>query len=155
MQEQLINLIITVLSGVFVYVISQWYTEFVVRPIQEYKCLKAKVAKLLILHAQFYSNPWVYGTDGDCTAWNAASADIRELAAEVAAFAEVKPFQLLVFHAIPTKKSLIEASRYLIGLSNSFFISSQGENRYMDRVIEYPDIIKKNMRITHAKRKKR
>lgn len=153
MQEQLINLIITVLSGVLVYVISQWYTEFILRPVQEYKQLKAKVAKLLILHAQYYSNPQVYGDGGNCFAWSAAANEIRELAAEVAAFAEIKPLQIFVLWAIPRKKKLLEAQSYLIGLSNSFFTTRNGEDRSIDRVYEYPNIIRKNMGITYPRKK--
>lgn len=152
MKEQLSNLLITVISGVSVYVLSQWYTEFILRPIQDYKSLKAKTAKLLVLHAQYYSNPQIYDDGGDYSAWSAASADIRELAAEVAAFVEVKPFQLFVFYAIPSKKNLLEAYHYLIGLSNSFFTTRSRENRCMDRAIEYPEIIKKYMRITHERK---
>ena len=149
MIEQVIGMILTVASGVLVYVISQWFTEFVARPIQAYKGLKAKVAKLLILHACYYSNPWIYDTDGDSSAWKAASIEIRELSAEVAAFAELKPFHPLVFYAIPTQKRLGEASKYLMGLSNSFFTTGSGEGRCIDRVVEYPDIIRKNMGISH------
>ena len=152
MIEQLIGIILTVASGVLVYVISQWFTEFVARPIQEYKCLKAKVAKLLILHACYYSNPWIYDTDGDSSAWKAASVEMRELSAEVAAFAELKPFHPFVFYAIPTKKHLGEASKHLMGLSNSFFTTRSGEDRCIDRVCKYPDIIRKNMGITYTKK---
>lgn len=152
MSEDLNNLLITIISGVGVYVFSQWYTEFILQPIKEYKQLKAKVAKQLILHAQYYCNPWAYGAEGDCAAWKFASQEIRELAAEVAAFAEIKPSQMLVFYAMPCKKNLLEAQYYLIGLSNSFFTSNSGMNYCIDRVIEYPEIIKRNMRITYKKK---
>lgn len=148
MGEELSNLLITIISGVVVYILSQWYTEFILRPIQEYKQLKAKVAKFLILHAQYYSNPRLYDESEKCPAWSAASDDIRELAAEVAAFAEIKPFHLFVFYVIPTRKHLGEASKYLVGLSNSFFTTRNGEDRSIDRAINYPDIIRKNMGIS-------
>lgn len=155
MNEDLKNLLITIFSGVAVYVLSQWYTEFALRPIQEYKQLKAKTAKLLVLHAQYYSNPQFYDESEKCPAWSAASDEIRELAAEVAAFAEIKPLQIFVFWAIPSKKKLLEAQRYLIGLSNSFFTSRSGEDRCIDRVYEYPDIIRKNMGISPKRQKKK
>ena len=153
MNDDLKNLWITVISGVTVYVLSQWYTEFILRPIQDYKKLKAKVAKLLVLHAQYYSNPLVYGEGGNEAVWSAAADEIRELAAEVAAFAEIKPLQIFVFLAIPRKKKLLEAYHYLIGLSNSFFTTRNGEDRCIDRVYEYPDIIRKNMGITYTRKK--
>lgn len=155
MSEELLNLLITIISGVVVYILSQWYTEFILRPIQEYKQLKAKVAKFLVLHAQYYSNPRFYDESEKCPAWSAASDDIRELAAEVAAFAEIKPPQIFVFLAIPRKKDLLEAQVYLIGLSNSFFMTRNGEDRCIDRVYEYPDIIRKNMGISPKRQKKK
>lgn len=155
MKTELWNLLATVLSGVLVYVISQWYTEFILRPIQEYKRLKAKTANLLILHAQYYANPQIYGDGGDFSVRFAASTEIRELAAEVAAFAEVKPFHPFVFCAIPTKKSLSKASRCLIGLSNSFFTTRARENVCFDCAIDYPEIIKKHMWIACSRKKKR
>lgn len=155
MNEDLKNLLITIFSGVAVYVLSQWYTEFVLRPIQEYKQLKAKTAKLLVLHAQYYSNPQFYDESDNCPAWSAASNEIRELAAEVAAFAEIKPCHLWVFLAIPPKKKLLEAQSYLIGLSNSFFTTRNGEDRCIDRVYEYPDIIRRNMGIAPKRDKKK
>ena len=129
MHEQLTNLIITVLSGVGVYVISQWYTEFLLRPIQEYKNLKAKVAKQLVLYAPFYLEPWIYDDNGDCSEWLIAEKTIRELAAEVAAFAEIKPYHVFVFYVIPSKSKLIEAHSLLIKLSDACVISRGGTTK--------------------------
>lgn len=155
MKTELWNLLATILSGVAVYVVCEWYTEFALRPIQEYKKLKAKVAKLLVFHAQYYSNPRLYDDSESCPAWSAASDEIRELAAEVAAFAEIKPCHLWVFLAIPPKKKLLEAQSYLIGLSNSFFTTQSGEDRCINRAYEYPDIIRQNMGIASKRQKKK
>ena len=155
LDSELWQLMVTILSGVFVYVLSQLFTEFILRPIQEYKQLKAKVAKFLVLHAQYYSNPRFYDESENCPAWSVASNEIRELAAEVAAFAEIKPCHLWVFLAIPRKKKLLEAQSYLIGLSNSFFTTRNGEGRCVDRVYEYPDIIRQNMGIAPKRQKKK
>ena len=57
MKAEFWNVFVTIVSGVGVYILCELYAEFVLRPIQEYKKLKAKVAKLLVLHAQYYSNP--------------------------------------------------------------------------------------------------
>lgn len=150
---QLSDLTLTVLSGVAVYILSQWYTEFILRPIQEYKKLKAKVAKLLIMHARYYSNPRSYEDAEEYPEWTAASDEIRELAAEVAAFAEIKPKQFLVLWAIPSKKKLFVAYKYLIGISNAFFTSRNSEERSVDRIYDYPDIIRKNMGISYRRSK--
>lgn len=153
LETQLSDLTLTVLSGVVVYILSQWYTEFILRPIQEYKQLKAKVAKLLIMHARYYSNPRFYDNAGDYPEWTVASDEIRELAAEVAAFAEIKPQQFLVLWAIPSKKKLFVAYKYLIGISNAFFTSRNSEERSVDRIYDYPDIIRKNMGISYRRAK--
>lgn len=150
MNQSLTNLLLTVLSGVLVFTIGQLFLEFVLRPIQDYKRLKAKVAKLLVLHAQYYSNPWTPNNSGDCTPWKKASEDMREVAAEVAAFAETKPWQPLVFYSIPSGDKLNEASGYLIGISNEFIVSS--DFRIREAAIEYPKLIKKNMRIKDKRR---
>lgn len=153
MNSEFWNIFATIVSGVIVYVICELYAEFVLRPIQEYKQLKAKVAKLLVLHAHYYANPQFFDESETYPAWSVASNEIRELAAEVAAFAEIKPCHLLVFMFIPSKKRLSEAQSYLIGLSNSFFTSRSREDRYIDRVYEFPDIIRKNMGITYTRKK--
>ena len=153
MKSEFWNMLLTIISGVGVYILCELYAEFALRPIQEYKRLKAKVAKLLVLHAQYYSNPQLYDKSEKCPAWLAASNEIRELAAEVAAFAEIKPLHVFVFLAIPRKKNLLEAQSYLVGLSNSFFTTRSGEDRCVDRVIEYPDIIRKNMGISPKRQK--
>lgn len=148
MREQLIALIATIVSGVLVFIFSQLFVEFILRPIQEYKKLKAKTSKMLIYHAQYYSNPQNAMEANKFPAWKDASSQIRELSAEVAAFAEIKPLQIFVFYSIPTKKKLLEASSYLMGLSNSFFLSSSEMEICIERSNTYPKIIRKCMRIS-------
>ena len=155
METEFRNMFTTIISGVGVYILCELYAEFALRPIQEYKKLKAKVAKLLVLHAQYYSNPRFYDENKDYPEWSSARDEIRELAAEVAAFLELKPNHVFVFYAIPSKKRLLEAQDYLIGLSHSFFTSRNGEERCLSRVYEYPDIIRKNMGIATKRQKKK
>ena len=153
MNEQLINLLVTIISGVVVFVVCQLFAELILRPIQEYKKLKCKVAKSLVLYARYYSNPQTLGKGGEYSAWACASDQMRDLAAEVAGFAEIKPWQIFVFYAIPNKQELNEAYHYLIGLSNSFFKDNTSEESCYDRVSDYPDIIKKHMGITQRRKK--
>ena len=145
------NISATVISGVCVYIICELFAEFVLRPIQEYKQIKAKVSKLLVFYARYYSNPWIYDDNGDCAEWIAAENAIRELAAEVAGYAEIKPCQLFVFYAIPGKNKLLEASSYLIGLSNSCIISRNHVTQFIEGADEFPNIIRRNMRIAYKK----
>ena len=151
MRESTLNLIITVVSGVLVYVFSQLFTEFVLRPIQDYKRLKAKVAKELVYYAQFYSNPQPIGTATENRLWTEASDALRVLASEVTAFAEIKPFHPFAFYVIPSRKNLREASKNLIGLSNSLFVSDG--SYYLERK-DFPEKVKRCMKISCRKCKK-
>lgn len=51
------EMVYTIISGVFVFVVCEWLKEVWLSPLQEYKKLKAKVSKMLIVHAQYYGNP--------------------------------------------------------------------------------------------------
>ena len=147
MNQNLCNLLITVLSGVSVFILSQLFVEFALRPIQEYKKIKAKTAKLLVLYANYYSNPMLNTEAEKFPQWKIAANEIRELAAEVAAYAEVKLVQLLCCWLIPSTKKLKDASSHLIGLSNSFFSSSNGIDQIARNNSNYTKTVKKCMRI--------
>ena len=110
---------VTVISGVLVFVLTQLYTEFCLRPMQEYKNLKGKIAKALVLYANLYANPIKNMIGENSHYWREAEDEVRNLAAEVEAFAEIKPVRFLA-PSIPNRYKLKEASRSLIGLSNSF-----------------------------------
>ena len=156
MFEQFLGLTITVLSGVLVYILSQWYTEFILRPIQEYKKLKSKVGKYLVLYACYYCNPRIKESGKNYPAWEDAGNTTRELAAEVAAFAEIKPLKVFTPFSIPSKKNLLEASTQLIGLSNSYF---ETDKTYLYQTIAqnkaYVLIVKKNLKISRPSSNKR
>lgn len=116
----------TIIAGVGVFALSEWLKEVWLMPLQEYKKLKSKVSYLLILHAQYYANP-IAKLDLRADDYEKASASIRELAAELAAYAEIVP----LFHAgIPNAKSVRKAAAELIGISNGFFVSN--EERIID-----------------------
>jgi hypothetical protein len=146
--SELWQLLATILSGVVVYVLSQLYTEFVLRPIQEYKVLKAKVAKHLVLYACYYSNPQAIGSSADFPAWKNAGDVTRELASEVAAFAEIKPLKIFTLFSIPTKTKLTERATHLIGLSNSYFEDPSCVHMTVKNTKETVRIIKKSLGIS-------
>lgn len=148
MGKELTNMLITICGGVVVYILCELYTEFVLRPIQEYKLLKAKVAKYLVLYACFFKNPQNAENPHEFSEWKIASNNMREVAAEVRAFSETKPIWLLTLNAIPTKKKLIEASKYLIGISNSFFFVNAETHTHIKDVIDFEIQIQKLMHIS-------
>ena len=136
------NLFFTIITGVLVFVFSQMFLEFVLRPIQEYKKLKGEVAKGLILYAQFYYNPY-FNEDGHSEGHSNASDRLRELASEVAAFKEMVPSYLITYTIIPTKKDLQSMSENLIGLSNSCYTTKTSKERYASLAIECESKIEK------------
>ena len=110
----------TIVSGIIVFVFCEYVKEVWLMPLQEYKKLKSKTSRLLIMYAQYYGNP-LKATDKN-PEYDAAAKDIRLLAAELAAFAEIIP---LIHLGIPNSNIIKDASRNLIGISNSFYYSSE------------------------------
>lgn len=114
------SIIITVISGVLVYIIGQILKEIWLTPLQEYKKLKSKISFSLSYYAQYYSNVVDLATCGEETKkiYIAASDEMRKISCELDGFIETlswfKP-------CIPKKKNLYEASREIMGISNGFF----------------------------------
>lgn len=124
-----LTVVITVLSGVLVFVISEWLKEIWLTPLQNYKKLRGKVSKSLTMYACYYHNP-VDIADHDNKLpddYKTASEELRMLASELRAFIETLSW---CKWGIPSKKDLYEASACLIGLSNSIPLPY---NRYYDR----------------------
>ena len=110
----------TIVAGVIVFVACEWFRDTWLSPLQEYKKLKAKTSQLLIKHAQYYANPVVASNTVD--EYSRASEEIRNLAAEWAAFSELIPPMHI---GIPNPKAISQVSKKLVGLSNSFYASSE------------------------------
>ncbi len=107
----------TIVSGVLVFALSQLFIEYYLNPIKEYKKLKAKIAYTLTYYACYYSNPIKLEQD-EKGLWQNGSNELRKVASEVDAFAQVRPKSN---HAIPKKEDLLKVKSSIIGLSNSFF----------------------------------
>ncbi len=106
---------LTVISGVFVFALSQLFNEYWIKPIQKYKKLRAKISYYLTLYANMYMNPVKIENINDDI--KSASYEFRKLAAEVDAMIELKPW---FFPLIKGNDILREVSKNLIGLSNNF-----------------------------------
>lgn len=112
------EMIITIISGVLVFVLSQLFNEYRLKPIQKYKELRANISYSLTLYANLYMNPVEYKLVNEREEIDNASTELRRLAAEVDAMIELKPKLSLL---IARKKVLAEVSRNLIGLSNNLY----------------------------------
>lgn len=111
------NTFLTVISGVLVFIAGQLFNEYFLRPIQDYKKLRAKISYSLTYYADLYMDPIKYQDDKDKRRAN-GSVKLRELSAEVRAIIELKPFGNIF---IPKKKTLSDVAENLMGLSNGFF----------------------------------
>ena len=112
------NTFCTVISGVLVFVICQLFNEYFLRPIHDYKKLRAKIAQSLILYANLYMNPIDYKSQDEKDERGTASIKLRELAAEVDAMIELLPLRRFM---IKRNKILETVSKDLIGLSNNMY----------------------------------
>lgn len=138
------EMVSTVVAGVLVFVVCEWLKEVWLSPLQEYKKLKAKVSKMLIVHAQYYANPITIDHKMN-DEYSKASSEMRELASEVSAFAEVIPS---IHLGIPDAKSIVEAGTYLIGLSNGFYVGTEDTaSIHSKQNTETREIIKKLLKL--------
>ena len=112
------NTFLTVISGVLVFVISQLFDAYWLKPIHNYKELRAKISYNLTLYANLYMNPDEYKLANVREERNIASNELRKLAAEVDSMIELKPFGNVF---IARKSTLSKVSKNLFGLSNSLY----------------------------------
>lgn len=112
--DDLFNMLLTVVSGVLVFILGQFFNEYFLKPIQEYKKLRAKVSYCLIYYANLYMNPINVKNEE----YDKGSEEIRKLASEVNAMIEIRPKGNFF---IPKSKVLSVVSRDLIGISNNFY----------------------------------
>ena len=108
----------TILSGVVLYLLGQYFHIIWLIPLQEYKKIRSEIARKLLLYANVYSN--VVRSDEKCEEWKkehiVVMDQIRDLAAELEGYIQTlywfKP-------GIPSKKKLSQVVTCLVGLSNS------------------------------------
>lgn len=112
------NTFLTVISGVLVFVVSQLFDEYWLKPIQKYKELRAKISYNLTLYANLYMNPVEYKLANARGEIDVASNELRKLAAEVDSMMELRPYGNVF---IARKSILTDVSRNLIGLSNNIY----------------------------------
>lgn len=121
----------TVISGVFVYVVSEYIHETSLRRIREYQDIRRKAAYVLTMYACHYTNV-VDETESHEKRKQAdeESQDMRKTASELRAFCETLPDGVWLFKKqIPPKKDLFNASAFMIGISNSFFQTNRSKER--------------------------
>jgi len=115
--EYALTIIVTVLSGVLVFAISEWLKEIWLTPLQEYKKIRGKVSYMLTVYACYYSNPVdIAETDNKLPDdYENAAKELRKSAAELRAFIETLSWLKI---GIPKKEVIYDATANLIGISN-------------------------------------
>lgn len=121
---------VTILGGVAIFVLGQLAAKFFIEPIHEQYKIIGDIAYHLVYYANIYSNPGIDMVE----IRNEASTTFRQSACKLRATTHTifwyKLWQLL--RLIPKQRDVYEASRLLIGLSNSMFRESMG-NMIVDR----------------------
>jgi hypothetical protein len=108
----------TILSGVMVYLLGQYFHVVWLIPLQEYKKIRAEIARKLLLYANVYAN--VVRGDEKSEQWKNEHIQVmdqlRILAAELEGYIQTLHWFKL---GIPSKKKLSQAVSHIVGLSNS------------------------------------
>jgi len=107
----------TVLSGVIVFVFSQYVLLFILQPIQKFKSTQGKIDNKL----KFYSNVIVSGDVLEESIKLETSKEIRNLSCELESnYKQILLRTILsVVKLIPSKKKIAESAKILIFLSNN------------------------------------
>ncbi len=110
-------ILITVVSGVLVYIIGEILQTVWLTPLQKFKAIKHDIAVTLTFYARIYTNK----IDSNMSAieeHSEASDKIRNLSCELKGYIETLSWIKI---GIPSKKKLFEAANLLMRLSNSLF----------------------------------
>ena len=114
----------TVVTGVVTFVVGQLIVKLVVDPVQDLKRTIGQISHALIEHANVYQNPGLRPEEVQTE----ISSHLRKLSSQLQAHLYLVPaysFTAWVFR-LPSRNALLDASKFLIGLSNS--ISRDSEN---------------------------
>lgn len=113
---------LTVLAGVITFVLGQLILKLVIDSVQDFKRVVADVSHALIDEAVVYLNPGVTGQERE----QSTSKKLRELSSRLNAQMYLIPkYRFLhTLLGLPSQDSVTNASRLLIGLSNSLSAST-------------------------------
>jgi len=106
----------TVISGVLVFVLSQYILKFIIEPLQEYKKIIAKIDNKLKFYANIISNPGILPRDVILE----YSDEIRSLSCELEQIYKQIPFAFLR-RLIKSQQLISDSASRLIRLSNSLY----------------------------------
>jgi len=131
---------LTITGGVLIFVLGQMILKFVIEPIHEFNKLKGEIAYSLVFYANVYMNVPLSYTDlsEDRQDRDKAQQVFRGLASQLCPRARIIPW-LKIWESlkfVPKYKNIIEATKDLIGLSNSIHEVTTNVNRMRRERIE-------------------
>ena len=136
----------TVLAGVILYIISEYFKLYVLNPLQRYKELKGKTIAALTYYAREFSSPGYYAelSEDGKKRFDKASEETRLLASDYRALLETKIKHHL---GIPKNVDIIEIRKRLIGLSNGVYIYSKDDSDTKKDNSKYIENIKEILKV--------
>ena len=112
---------LTILSGTFVYILSQFFMEFIIVPRKDYKKVIEKIIYHIKMYSVYYMNPFdsnnPSGNLRDKKEYENASKEIRQVGAELSSY-----IGLMSKLRFKRKQRLLIVQDALIKLSQGFFI---------------------------------
>ena len=108
------EMFLTIISGVFVFIISQLIMEIIIKPREKFKEVKGKIFCILAMYANLIFNPCKIDDMSNRGDYSEASKEIRKIASEFSGMLESHPI-------VCKKKKYYDVVNNLIGISNGLF----------------------------------
>ena len=125
---------LTVLSGVLVYVLNQWYKESIINPEKKYKELRQRIIYTITLYSCYYNNPYNPFKEEENVRmkeeYDLGSSEMRKIGAELAGYIGTIP--KVRYKRIRKLNNVLHS---VIGISNGFY-----------KVSDHSDIEEANMK---------
>lgn len=130
----------TVITGMIVYILSQYYMEFFANPRKEYKKLRQRIIYTITMYCCYYTNPYNPFKENENARskeeYDYASKEIRKIGSELAGYIGTIP-KIRYFK----RKKLNNVLSSLIGISNGFYDISKNfdtikENKKLEKIIK-------------------
>ncbi len=135
---------LTIFGAVLIFVVGQLLGKFVIEPVQDLKRLLGEIRFELIFHAQAIFTP-----AGDKASEDEAQKILRKAACTLRSRIEVIPcyhwWSIISHGFLPHKENALEASKLLMGLSNSVHQPNRSDKNVarvekIDRLLNYESV---------------
>lgn len=147
--EHILSVVIAVVSGVAVFIIGELMQLYFLEPQHKYKELKSRVAYALSYYGNLYTNviDLADGNQQQIDEYKSAADELRKLACELSAFAELRYWYNF---GISNVKTINEASANLFALSNSFFCP-YNTHQFHEQSVRNHDVAKETRKLLKLK----